>query len=429
MIQLSDGRAELWQWDTGVYVEVPEGVEQVHFSNKYFGRSMDVGVENGMAQIPDVLLQINKPITAWAFVKTATGGHVKAEKTFVVNQRNKPADYVITPALETLVADLVSRVSELEASRDPDAIKNAIADYIEENPIEVEEDDPTVPDWAKKPSKPTYTAEEVNALPSNTKIPTKTSELTNDSGFINGYTESDPTVPSWAKQPTKPTYTAQEVGALPADTPIPTIPETLPNPNPLRFTGAVNAEYDGSSAVTVNIPVPENGTTDHNQLSNRDAANSHPMSAIAGLQSALDNKQPTGEYALKSEIPSVAGLATETYVQQYAQPKGNYLPSNTPIAAPPTVNTAASSGSVTLTDNSITTYTALSEALTVTLPTGSMAYGALLRVAVSTGGSIAGFVNIEYLDGDDYTAATEGETWEFSVFNGSVVCKLLTANQ
>lgn len=32
--------------------------------------------------------------------------------------------------------------------------------------------------------------------------------------------ESDPTVPSWAKQPTKPTYTAEEVGALPADTPV-----------------------------------------------------------------------------------------------------------------------------------------------------------------------------------------------------------------
>lgn len=33
-------------------------------------------------------------------------------------------------------------------------------------------------------------------------------------------TESDPTVPSWAKQPDKPTYTAQEVGALPAGTPL-----------------------------------------------------------------------------------------------------------------------------------------------------------------------------------------------------------------
>lgn len=33
--------------------------------------------------------------------------------------------------------------------------------------------------------------------------------------------ETDPTVPSWAKQPSKPQYTAEEVGALPKDTLIP----------------------------------------------------------------------------------------------------------------------------------------------------------------------------------------------------------------
>lgn len=33
-------------------------------------------------------------------------------------------------------------------------------------------------------------------------------------------TETDPTVPEWAKNPTKPSYNAQEVGALPADTPL-----------------------------------------------------------------------------------------------------------------------------------------------------------------------------------------------------------------
>ncbi|MBO7695428.1 MAG: tail fiber protein [Methanobrevibacter sp.] len=45
-------------------------------------------------------------------------------------------------------------------------------------------------------------------------IPTKVSDLTNDSGYITGYTETDPTVPSWAKASSKPSYTASEVGAL-----------------------------------------------------------------------------------------------------------------------------------------------------------------------------------------------------------------------
>ena len=97
------------------------------------------------------------------------------------------------------------------------------------------------------------TASDVGALPDDTTIPTKTSDLENDSGFLssavttfNGQSgavtynapvqsvnsktgavtldasdvgaiaqETDPTVPSWAKQPNKPTYTASEVGALP----------------------------------------------------------------------------------------------------------------------------------------------------------------------------------------------------------------------
>lgn len=60
-------------------------------------------------------------------------------------------------------------------------------------------------------------------------IPTKTSELQNDSGFLTEYTETDPTVPAWAKQANKPTYTAQEVGALPDDTAIPSKTSDLQN--------------------------------------------------------------------------------------------------------------------------------------------------------------------------------------------------------
>lgn len=52
-------------------------------------------------------------------------------------------------------------------------------------------------------------------------VPTNVSSFTNDAGYITEYTETDPTVPAWAKEATKPTYTAQEVGALPDDTVIP----------------------------------------------------------------------------------------------------------------------------------------------------------------------------------------------------------------
>lgn len=48
----------------------------------------------------------------------------------------------------------------------------------------------------------------------SSNVPTKTSDLNNDSGFITGYTETDPTVHAWAKASSKPSYTASEVGAV-----------------------------------------------------------------------------------------------------------------------------------------------------------------------------------------------------------------------
>lgn len=53
---------------------------------------------------------------------------------------------------------------------DDEAVASAVNKYMAEHPIE--ETDPTVPAWAKAESKPTYTAQEVGALPADTKIPT-----------------------------------------------------------------------------------------------------------------------------------------------------------------------------------------------------------------------------------------------------------------
>lgn len=82
-----------------------------------------------------------------------------------------------------------------------------------------------ISDWAKQPEKPVYTADEVGAAAEQhthstaditdfPAIPTKVSELQNDSGYISE--ETDPTVPAWAKAETKPKYTASEVGAAEA---------------------------------------------------------------------------------------------------------------------------------------------------------------------------------------------------------------------
>lgn len=135
MLTLNDGRNELWQWDTGRTLTVDADCSQVHFSNKVFGRSIDVDVVDGVATIPDILLQTDKELTAWAFVGTPENGYTKISKIFKVNKRNKPADYVFTPSEQTTLGEILERLEDVASAQDPDAIKNAVDDYLANNPI------------------------------------------------------------------------------------------------------------------------------------------------------------------------------------------------------------------------------------------------------------------------------------------------------
>lgn len=76
--------------------------------------------------------------------------------------------------------------------------------------------------------------DELSKYAKRTEIPSKLSELENDSGYITEipeFIETDPTVPAWAKEPTKPSYTASEVGALPNTMVIPSKVSQLENDN------------------------------------------------------------------------------------------------------------------------------------------------------------------------------------------------------
>lgn len=241
-----------------------------------------------------------------------------------------------------VISQLLARMGEVDTRTSAEAMSGYINEYMTENPFT--ETDPTVPNWAKRPEKPTYTASEVGALPIGTKIPSKTSDLQNDSGFLtehqdlsdyalksevpksasdvgadasgtaeskvsehnvsdtahndirllidglttrlNALADSDDTtldqmseVVAYIKSnkslidaittskvnvsdiidnlttnvSNKPLSAAQGV-ALKALIDAITIPDTLPNPNALTFTGAVTGSYDGSTSLSVNIP-------------------------------------------------------------------------------------------------------------------------------------------------------------------------------
>ena len=128
MIKLADGRGLLYQWDTGRQVECD--AEQVHFSNHHYGTSIDVNVKDGKATIPNQLLTSATPLKAWAWVKDSNGEYTKEEQIFIVAKRNKPSDYVYTPAEIKTWQDLQNQIGDLSnlTTAHKDNLVNAIND-------------------------------------------------------------------------------------------------------------------------------------------------------------------------------------------------------------------------------------------------------------------------------------------------------------
>ena len=151
----------------------------------------------------------------------------------------------ITPTIEEQIFSEINALGEKVEDTETDLVelREGIQDNadkisgLEEKVENIEETDPTVPDWAKQPSKPAYTAEEVGAAEKEWAS-TMFSMLEDDivdhktdtdmhlwigdrdrwneaAEKIDGLVieETDPTVPDWAKKPNKPAYTAGEVGA------------------------------------------------------------------------------------------------------------------------------------------------------------------------------------------------------------------------
>ena len=145
-----------------------------------------------------------------------------------------------------VILDLISRVDTLEKKPiSEEQIEKSVKSYLEKNPIE--ETDPTVPEWAKAEEKPTYTAEEVGALPDTTKIPKNLSNLQDDAEHR---TVTDTEKQSWNNK----SNFSGNYEDLQGKPTIPTVPTTLPNPQSLTITyGGKEYTYDGSEALAITI--------------------------------------------------------------------------------------------------------------------------------------------------------------------------------
>ena len=165
---------------------LPEYFE-VHFANRGDKTTTQWLGQDGQVEIPNDYLETGKQIVAYIYLhETAADGETVYKVLIPVRDREEPEDVQPTPeqqtALEAAIYALntetgvateaaaaaeesAQRAEEAAASIDEGMIADAVADYLDEHPITVDETDPTVPEWAKQPNKPSYSASEVGAVP------------------------------------------------------------------------------------------------------------------------------------------------------------------------------------------------------------------------------------------------------------------------
>lgn len=164
----------LYQWEVGRKMKVIPlrgmSIDSVHFSN--YGDTTALVVkpkeENGafIVDIPNILLQDERNIVVYSVNVSEDKTETIRECVFPVRKRAKPSDYIYSETETFTYKAFEERLKKLEEGGggvDEAKVKEVIADYLAEHPLN--ESDPTVPEWAKKPQKPTYTAKDVGALP------------------------------------------------------------------------------------------------------------------------------------------------------------------------------------------------------------------------------------------------------------------------
>ena len=253
-------------------------------------------------------------------------------------------------------------------NKDEGSKKLATEEYVDSAVAEaaIEETDPTVPDWAKQPEKPTYTPDEIGAQPAGSylteddlsgyatenfvaakiaeaelsggdvdlsgyatkdDIPTKTSQLTNDSGFLTKHQD----LTDYAKKTDIPDVPVQsvngktgavslgasDVGALPNTTVIPTVPTKVS-----AFTNDAGylTEHQSLAAYAK--------TADLGDLATKDTVSKTDLTT--DVQASL-GKADTALQSYTETDPTVPAWAKATTKPTYTASEVGALPSTTKI--------------------------------------------------------------------------------------------------
>lgn len=293
-IFLDDANHALYQWDTGQKimlfgVSAGARVDWVQGTTLLTVEAYESGGKV-YADVPNILLQTSGSIKALVYVIDDNARETVYAKPMTVRSREKPSEYVYTETEVKSWEDLSDRVAALEDNPiTPEDIGQAVESYLTENPVSA-----PVESVNGKTGAVELTASDVGAAGAVQSVVSATNESIYNA-VMDMYNNGSPyTVVDYSAtgNPAESGYVFYKplkyfIGsgyrqysgiALSSDDGVAyryvssvdfgeyklfltkLTAETLPNPEKLTFTGAVSAEYDGSEAVTVEIPEGGSGS-------------------------------------------------------------------------------------------------------------------------------------------------------------------------
>lgn len=130
MFKIQDGRKCFYQWDLNRKIVLEDkAIPQVHFSNAFGNNAFVVLAQDGVAEVPNILLQEDADILVYAYDGEAT----KHTASFGVVKRNKPDGYVYTETEVLNYTQLMEKLDKIDAN-----MGEYVQDYLKENPPEVD---------------------------------------------------------------------------------------------------------------------------------------------------------------------------------------------------------------------------------------------------------------------------------------------------
>ena len=113
MFKIADGREHFYQWDLDRQIIVEDSsIVEVHFCNRTDECSLCVEVVDGLANVPNILLQSSFDIRVFGY----DGKSTRYDKKFKVNARTQPSDYMYTEKVIKSVDEILEAAELVSAT-------------------------------------------------------------------------------------------------------------------------------------------------------------------------------------------------------------------------------------------------------------------------------------------------------------------------